>query len=191
MASKKLSHQQKNRILKKQQSYSLKECLSGLVITRTQNKALIESDDGTMHLCIIRPDIESLVVGDKVLWQVDKSGHGVIVSVLQRQTELSRLDRFHKLKILAANITQMVVVVAPLPEPTTLLIDSYIVAAELIGVKVTIVFNKTDLDKNHALESMLRNDYANLCHAFIAHQKHLSDLKPFQELLKNEVSIFV
>ncbi|NDH69409.1 MAG: hypothetical protein EBY22_16210, partial [Gammaproteobacteria bacterium] len=123
-------------LLKKQLNYSPNDCLEGLVVTRTQNKALIESDKGDLTLSSIRPDLESLVVGDRVLWARDAEAQGVVMSVLPRQTELGRTDRYHHYKILAANITQMVVVIAPKPEPQTLLLDSYCVAAELNGLKV-------------------------------------------------------
>jgi ribosome biogenesis GTPase len=35
--------------------------------------------------------------------------------------------------------------VAPIPEPSEYLVDQYLVAAELMGIKATIAFNKVDL----------------------------------------------
>jgi ribosome biogenesis GTPase len=191
MSKKKLNIQQKNRILKKQLNYSPNDCLEGLVVTRTQNKALIESDKGDLTLSSIRPDLESLVVGDRVLWARDAEAQGVVMSVLPRQTELGRTDRYHHYKILAANITQMVVVIAPKPEPQTLLLDSYCVAAELNGLKLSIVFNKTDLDKEHEFQKVLQNAYHPLCRAFIENSIKNPNLTGFETILKNEVSIFV
>lgn len=191
MSKKKLNIQQKNRILKKQLNYSSNDCLEGLVVTRTQNKALIESDKGDLTLSSIRPDLESLVVGDRVLWARDAEAQGVVMSVLPRQTELGRTDRYHHYKILAANITQMVVVIAPKPEPQTLLLDSYCVAAELNGLKLSIVFNKTDLDKEHGFQKVLQNAYHPLCRSFIENSIKNPNLTGFETILKNEISIFV
>ena len=190
MAKKKLSIQQKARIAQKHKSYSLTEhrgLKEGRIITRSKNKALVESlDCSEQLLCAIRPDIESLVVGDLVLWQDE----AVIEAVLPRKTILSRPDRYGQVKLIAANITQMVIVIAPKPEPSDLLIDSYLVASELMGLKVSIVFNKLDID-----EKLLCKDYQaqyqHLCYQFISSQKDTPNLLGLKNLLENEISIFV
>ncbi len=46
---------------------------------------------------------------------------------------------------IAANISQLVVVLAPQPEPTGYLLDQYLVAAERIGVRGIICLNKADM----------------------------------------------
>jgi ribosome biogenesis GTPase len=190
MSKKKLSIQQKARIAQKHQSYSLDEwhgLKEGRVITRSKNKALIESlDRSEQVLCAIRPDIESLVVGDMVLWQEE----AVVEAVLPRSTVLSRPDRYGQIKLIAANISQMIIVIAPKPEPSDLLIDSYLVAAELIGLKVSMVFNKLDIDEQK-LHINYQEDYQHLCHQFVTNQKHAPNLAGLQRLLQDEISIFV
>jgi ribosome biogenesis GTPase len=46
---------------------------------------------------------------------------------------------------LAANITQLVIVLAPKPEPSGYLLDQYLVSAETIGIPPLIAINKIDL----------------------------------------------
>jgi ribosome biogenesis GTPase len=46
---------------------------------------------------------------------------------------------------LAANLTQLVVILAPSPKPSGFLLDQYLVAAEIMGVKAAVVCNKMDL----------------------------------------------
>ena len=190
MSKKKLSIQQKARIAQKHQSYSLDErhgLKEGRVITRSKNKALVESlDCSEQVLCAIRPDIESVVVGDKVLWQEE----AVVEAVLPRSTVLSRPDRYGQIKLIAANISQMIIVIAPKPEPSDLLIDSYLVAAELIGLKVSMVFNKLDIDEQK-LHRKYKEDYQHLCHQFVTNQKNDPNLVGLQKLLQDEISIFV
>ncbi len=193
MSKKKLTIQQKTRIARKQQSFSTiqdTELMEGLVITRSKRHALIESlQNGQQMSCVIRPDIGSLVVGDHVYWKAIDLCSGVVESVLPRKNVLSRPDCYRHVKMMAANITQMIVVIATKPEPSRLLIDSYLVAAELMQVKVSIVFNKVDLDT-----LQLRDDFAmqyqNLCHAFVLNQSQDPNLVALQALLKNEISIF-
>jgi ribosome biogenesis GTPase / thiamine phosphate phosphatase len=197
MGKKKLTIQQKNRIHNKQQAYQYllpgELIQEGLVITRTKNQALIENVCNKERvLCKIRPDIDSLVVGDVVRWQREGENSGVIESVALRQTELSRMDKHGQTKLLASNITQMIVVLAPKPEPSDLLVDSYLIAAELMNLRVSIVFNKTDLDDaSHSTEQFFRQQYASLVHTFLSTSKEHPSLKGLEDLLENQKSIFV
>ena len=197
MGKKKLTIQQKNRIQIKQKAYQnllpAGVIQEGLVITRTKNQALIEnSRDQDRVLCKIRPDINSLVVGDVVHWQREAENSGVVESVALRETELSRMDKYGQNKLLASNITQMVVVLAPKPEPSDLLLDSYLIAAELMNLRVSIVFNKTDLDDDlHSTEQFFRQQYTPLVHTFLSTKKENPSLKGLEDLLENQKSIFV
>lgn len=197
MGKKKLTIQQKTRIQNKQKAYEslLPEGIiqQGLVITRTKNQALIETaSENQQILCKIRPDIASLVVGDRVHWRPEGENSGVVESVAQRETELGRMDKYGHYKLLAANITQMIVVLAPKPEPSDLLIDSYLVAAALMKLRVSIIFNKTDLDDtSHSLERVFRTHYSDLVDTMMSTNQQTPNLAQFQTLLENEKSIFV
>jgi ribosome biogenesis GTPase len=194
MSKKKLTIQQRHRIAQKQNAFASQQVdgvLDGLVITRSKNQALIESTlDGERVLCTIRPDINSLVVGDRVYWQYVTSQSGVVESVQSRQTELRRFDRYGQVKVMAANITQMVIVLAAKPQPSDLLIDSYLVASELLGMRVSMVFNKIDLDVDDLAQSYQRL-YEPLCHAFITNQKNKPNLEKLEQILEQQNSIFV
>lgn len=193
MAKKKLTIQQRARIARKHASFatlSHDAIEQGLVITRGKNKALVVSLSGEKFLCMIRPDILSLVVGDRVTWQRTTDGCGVIESVLPRDMVLSRTDKYGTVKPLASNLTQMIVVIAPKPEPSDLLLDSYIVAAELMGINLSIIFNKIDLDETH-LYNEYKQNYSSFCHQLIANSIQAPNLVGLQNLLKDEINIFV
>jgi ribosome biogenesis GTPase len=49
------------------------------------------------------------------------------------------------MKPIAANIDQLLLIIAPQPAPSSGLIDDYLVMAEALGIKPVIVFNKIDL----------------------------------------------
>lgn len=153
MSKRQISHQQSNRIRQKQERYQKRaasttpESLTeGLVIQRFSRLALIEESNGNRRRCAIRPDIDTLVAGDRVIWQPEGESHGVVLSVLPRQSVLNRPDFRGVLKPVAANITQVMIVVAPLPEISWTLLDSYLVMAETLQLKACIVLNKTDID---------------------------------------------
>ncbi|MES2917816.1 MAG: ribosome small subunit-dependent GTPase A [Pseudomonadota bacterium] len=70
---------------------------------------------------------------------------GVITALRPRETLLVRPDPYGKLKPVAANIDRILLVVSPYPEPSALLIDRYLVACELTGIRPIILMNKADL----------------------------------------------
>ncbi|MDX1692647.1 MAG: small ribosomal subunit biogenesis GTPase RsgA [Ketobacteraceae bacterium] len=95
--------------------------------------------------CHFRANLGSIVTGDRVVWRRGKSGLGMIEAVLPRSSLLSRPDTRGVLKPVASNIDFIVLVITPEPAPSSLLIDRYLVAAELQGIDVKLLLNKTDL----------------------------------------------
>jgi len=135
-------------LAKKRRSWQI-ELPEGLVTAHYGTQVSVEpiNEAGTPSAsvrCHFRANLGSLVTGDRVIWQQGEP-YGVVVAVLPRQTELSRPDPYTQTKIIAANITHMLIVIAPIPKPHTQLIDRYLVAAENIGITPILVINKTDL----------------------------------------------
>ncbi|MCP5129085.1 MAG: small ribosomal subunit biogenesis GTPase RsgA [Pseudomonadales bacterium] len=116
----------------------------GLVTAHFGTQVEVESASGQRHRCHLRANLEGLVTGDRVVW-CEGEPTGVIVAQRERDSVLSRPDPYGKLKPVAANIDQIVVVIAPLPEPHANLIDRYLVAAETVNIEPVILLNKTDL----------------------------------------------
>ncbi|MDZ7782993.1 MAG: small ribosomal subunit biogenesis GTPase RsgA [Halioglobus sp.] len=116
----------------------------GLVIAHHGKQVVVESESGIPRRCHLRANLEGLVTGDRVVW-CESEPTGVVVAQLPRQNELSRPDARGALKPVAANIDQMVIVVAPVPQPHANLIDRYLVAAETLAIEPLILLNKSDL----------------------------------------------
>jgi ribosome biogenesis GTPase len=94
-----------------------------------------------------------LAAGDQVRWTADSNtGFGRIESVKPRTSLVSRPDRYHKLKPVAANVDILAIVFAPLPAAAPSLIDRYLVVCHHAGVKPLLVLNKADL--------LAQDDYA-------------------------------
>lgn len=117
----------------------------GRVVVRHGANLAVEDEAGRIHHCVARSNIGHPVCGDRVVWQPTGDGVGIVVALLPRERVLSRPDYAGRDKPIAANLTLMVVVVAPRPEPSGYLLDQYLVAAELAGVAALIVLNKMDL----------------------------------------------
>lgn len=160
MARRRLSDQQKARIAtiqerRRQRAADQAEAaLSGVddpaqqtgrVVIRHGRSLLIRAADGRKVLGMFRANLGEVVCGDDVVWQSTVNGEGVVVAVLPRTSALARPGFGGHDKTIAANITQLVVVLASRPEPTGYLLDQYLVAAERIGVGGVICLNKADL----------------------------------------------
>jgi len=119
--------------------------LEGRVIARHGQNLAVADSEGNIHHCLSRQNIGHIVCGDRVVWQATEEGNGVVTARLERSSVLARPDYSGREKPLAANITLLVIVVAPEPEPSEYLVDQYLVTAETIGVPAMIAINKSDL----------------------------------------------
>lgn len=94
-----------------------------------------------------------VVCGDRV--DVRREGDSaVIVAVQPRASLLFRSDAF-KTKAIAANVTQLAVVVAPRPSFSLELVQRCILAAEDQGIRSLLVLNKADLPETAAARERL------------------------------------
>ncbi len=127
----------------------LGEPQAGLVIGRFGQHADIEDQQGDLHRCHIRRNVQDVVCGDRVLFRPGLDANvnvsGVLEVVEPRETVLTRPDYYDGVKPVAANIDQIIVVSSVLPVLSTNIIDRYLVASEDIGIQPIILLNKVDL----------------------------------------------
>ncbi len=167
---------------------------NGLVVVNYGKSLLIEASDGKLHRCVARRNLEQIVSGDRVSWESTGNGAGVISAVAPRSTVLKRMDITRKARPLAANIDQIVVVCAPQPALDELLIDKYLIAAELIGTTPVLVINKSDLldmDARVALEIRV-SIYVDIGYRILFTSALAHDgIDPLAEALTRKTSILV
>ena len=107
----------------------LGDAQEGIVISRFGQHADVEAVDGTQHRCNIRRTIKSLVTGDRVVWRPGLQAQegvrvkGIVEAVHERTSVLTRPDLYDGVKPIAANIDQIVIVSAILPELSLNIID--------------------------------------------------------------------
>jgi ribosome biogenesis GTPase len=76
----------------------------------------------------------------------DAGDHSSVVSaILPRRNVFMRADTRQRKQIIAANLDQVLVVVAPRPEPSRDLVERYLVAVHSLGIEPVIVLNKVEL----------------------------------------------
>lgn len=116
---------------------------SGTVIAAHGRHYFVEADAVKLH-CVTRGKKSDVAVGDIVNLKKTSPDQGVIESIAERKTLLYRSDQY-KSKLLAANVTQLFIVVATEPGFSDDLISRSLIAAEAAGVAVHIILNKTDV----------------------------------------------
>lgn len=196
----KRSHKKQRDLSRQEQSGDLSSEQLGLIICRYSKhfevEALEGEDQGAIHRCVARMNLGSLVAGDKVVWRSGPEKTGVIESRIERTSLLERPDNFGNLKAVAANIDQMLIVIACEPMPQPNLIDRYLVAAELMNIRPVLVLNKADLvnDSNSEQLNNLLKRYARLGYLtekIISSRHQDPNLASLPEIVKQRVSIVV
>ena len=166
----------------------------GLVTAHFGTQVEVESDAGKRRRCHLRANLEGLVTGDRVVW-CEGEPTGVVVAQLARQNALSRPDPYGKLKAVAANIDQIILVIAPVPEPHAQLIDRYLVAAEVVGIEPVILLNKTDLLADNRELQLEMDDllaaYPPLGYRTLHTSSRRGGLDELRGALRERISIFV
>ena len=126
--------------------------LTGQVVAAFSRRFIVATADGLLP-CQVKGRHLRVVCGDQVEIQRD-GDNGVIKSVLPRTSLLYRSDAF-KTKAIAANVTQLAVVVAPRPSFSMELVQRCILAAEDQDIPSLLILNKTDLPETpRALERL-------------------------------------
>lgn len=169
----------------------------GVVISRFGMHADVEDADGSVHRCNIRRTIRSLVTGDRVLWRPGVEGSatvkGIVEAVHERTSVLTRPDFYDGVKPIAANLNQIVIVSAILPELSLNIIDRYLIASETLDVEPLLVLNKTDLldDAGRKFVDKQMEIYRGIGYRVLmvsSHQKN--GLEELQAALIGRISIF-
>lgn len=146
---------------------------------------------GSVWRCHTRTNLEALVTGDRVKWQADpNTGLGIITAIHPRQSLLTRPDRYHKVKPVAANVSLIVIVFASFPEVAPSLIDRYIVACADAEIPALLVLNKADLIKENDPILSLMQEYQTLGYEVIQCQAN-GDFSALADRLAGETVAFV
>ncbi len=115
----------------------------GLVVAAHGRQVMVETPAGVRVLCQTRGKKSELVVGDHVLWQTTGDS-GVIDSLVPRRNLLFRQDEW-RTKSFAANLDQLLVLVAAEPVFSESQLTRALIAAAAADIPALIGLNKTDL----------------------------------------------
>jgi ribosome biogenesis GTPase / thiamine phosphate phosphatase len=115
----------------------------GRVVASHGRHVLVESGDGSRLICHPRGKKNLAVVGDQVLWQAT-GDEGSIEKVVERRNLFYRQDEI-RTKSFAANLDQVLVLIAAEPEFSEHQLARALIAAEAERIAPIIALNKSDL----------------------------------------------
>ncbi|MCX8516867.1 MAG: ribosome small subunit-dependent GTPase A [Rhodoferax sp.] len=115
----------------------------GLVIAGHGRHVLVETPQGQRVICHPRGKKSQAVVGDQVLWQASQD-EGTIEKVLLRRNLFYRQDEV-RTKSFAANLDQVLVLIAAEPEFSEQQLARALIAAEAENIRAVVALNKSDL----------------------------------------------
>src|SRR5258706_377260 len=115
----------------------------GLVVAGYGRHYIVETPEGRRVICHPRGKKSECVVGDRLRWQ-PAGDEGVIEHIEPRRNLVFRQDEW-KTKAFAANLDQIMVMVASQPVFSESQLARALIAAESAGIAARIVLNKADL----------------------------------------------
>ena len=120
--------------------------LCGLVTAGYRRHFRVHLDDGRDATCVLLGRSMAVACGDRVQVEMSNDNEGVIAAVEPRESLFFRSD-MNRQKLIAANVTQLVAVIAPDPPFDDELVHRWLVAAESNRCRAVIVANKSDLPR--------------------------------------------
>ena len=125
--------------------------LEGLVLAHLGQGIAVEHE-GDIILCQPLRKLDTVTVGDRVMWSLVAPEQGRIESILPRRSLLTRPSRNDKIRPVAANIDTVYVVFAVEPYCDFLLLDQYLAICENRNFNAALILNKTDLTPEEKVE---------------------------------------
>jgi ribosome biogenesis GTPase len=164
------------------------ELARGLVIASHGRHVVVETPEGRQLICHPRGKKNQAVVGDRVLWQAT-GDEGSIERVEDRRNLFYRQDEI-RTKSFAANLDQVLILLAAEPEFSESQLSRALIAAEAERIAPLIVLNKRDLVEPFArawerLQPYQRMGYTTLPLSL----KVDADLQVLQQHLQNRVTL--
>ena len=162
--------------------------IHGTVVAAYGKRYDVELQEGSVISCVTRGKKSELACGDRVSVKITSAGEGVVEQFNERTSLLYRSNEFRK-KLLAANVTQMILVVAARPSFYPELLDRALIAAETEHIRAIILLNKCDLPESREAAEQLQ-PYANLGYHVIQISAQ-GNVSPLQSWLQGQTSILV
>jgi ribosome biogenesis GTPase / thiamine phosphate phosphatase len=163
--------------------------LAGQVIAAYGRHYLVETGDGSRYACFPRGKQSTVACGDRVAFARTADEQGVIEAVDARSTLFARAAA-HRQKLIAANVSQLAIVVAAEPSFSEELINRCLVAAEQQNMRSLILLNKCDLKQAAAAALARLEPYVQAGYR-VVQLSALAGAEALRPLLAGEATVLV
>lgn len=160
--------------------------LSGIVIKTYNSFYYIQTAENVI-MCTLRGRFKkerfSLLVGDQVEYEMAGVGKGIIETILPRRSMLRRP--------MIANIDQVILTFAAVsPNINTILVDRFLVSAEMSALEIVLCINKIDLADAEELEKLVQH-YRGIGYEVITvSAKAGIGINELRRMLHDKISVF-
>ena len=161
----------------------------GTVVAAHGRQYAVELPDGKILRCFTRGKKSDLACGDRVEIKSIGDGQGVIERIGERHSLLYRSNEFRE-KLIAANVTQVVIVVATEPSFSDELITRCLLACESQDIAPLIVLNKCDLTDRLPAARATLTPFSALGYR-ILELSAKADITPLKTCLSGQTSVLV
>lgn len=117
------------------------------------NSGVVELTGGERRACTYRRSVGRPYCGDRVEVETFDDGSLAVNAIVPRANEFVRAGPRGQKQVIAANLDQVLIVVAPAPEPSRDLLERYLVAVHSLGIQPVIVLNKSEQLEQAALSA--------------------------------------
>ncbi|MGL4667427.1 MAG: ribosome small subunit-dependent GTPase A, partial [Saezia sp.] len=162
----------------------------GLITSAFGRHYQLELDDHTRLLAHPRGKKSDAVVGDRVIWQASQD-EAVVDKIVPRRNLFYRQDEM-RTKAFAANIDQIVLMIAAEPEFSSHQLNRTLIAAQAQDIDLIIVLNKADLDLPFSAALKRMHPYLEIgCKIVKTSMRQPETIPPLKAFLQNKVSLIL
>ncbi len=158
------------------------------IITSYGRRYIVRTPDGHTFDATTRKKRVDFACGDQVRISPINQEQVVIEDYLPRASLLYRQDAW-KTKLIAANVTQLLIVMAAVPSPSELLLQRALLAAEAAEIEAVIVLNKADLPETVVWREKLKF-YESLGYR-VMETRALEGVEALKPVLQGHTNIFL
>lgn len=162
--------------------------LTAQIITSFGRRFQVRTAAGKMYEATTRKKRIDFACGDIVHIGHINQQQAVIEDYLPRRSLLYRQDAT-RTKLIAANVTLMLIVLAAVPTPSELLLQRALLAAEAADITPLIILNKADLPQN--AEWLVKLSYYQSLGYKVINISALNDITLLREHLQGECAILL
>ncbi len=162
------------------------------VVESYGRRVILSLDDGQYQAAEVFGKRLRVVCGDTVTVETNPATHALQVKeLLPRRTHFTRTDSRGQPEVLAANISQLVVLMSEQPPSDPYIVDRYLAGAELGGIKALVVITKQDLDQSSLFDQYMQEYTSAGYTVFKLSAQTGAGLQELHSSLHDEVSMLV